>query len=79
MGNWSYTLLDESLREVQLTDKFVELQSASTDQKKGVEVSTYWVQYSDFVTCVQIGMHSVTGTTDATSYRGISSRHQNFW
>lgn len=39
MGNWFYTLLDQSLREVQLTDKFVELQSASKDQKKGVEVS----------------------------------------
>ena len=52
MGNWSYTLLDESLRKVQLTDKFVELQNASKDQKKGMEVSIYWVQYSDFVTCV---------------------------
>ncbi|KAA6430095.1 MAG: hypothetical protein FRX49_00526 [Trebouxia sp. A1-2] len=40
MGNWVYTLLDESLRDVQLTDKFVELQSASKDQKKGVEASS---------------------------------------
>ena len=52
MGNWSFTMIDESLHEVQLTDKFVELQNASKDQKKGVEVSIYWVQYNDFVTCV---------------------------
>lgn len=39
MGNWVYTLLDESLRDVQLTDKLVELQSANKDPKEGVEVS----------------------------------------
>ena len=33
MGNWVYTLLDESLRGIQRTDKFVELQSGSASAK----------------------------------------------
>jgi len=56
MGNWVYNLLDQGLCNVQLIDKFIELESASSDPSKvrevGASVNCY--RFSFCVWCMSL-------------------------
>lgn len=56
VGNWVYNLLDQGLCNVQLIDKFIELESASSDPSKvrevGASVNCY--RFSFCVWCMSL-------------------------